>query len=75
MVVKRDDQESTKSTSETFLEIFFAIDKDHDEEITKNQLKRYFETNHRDDHLIEVSRNKSLLMYQCLQLLISNVLF
>ncbi|CAH8486622.1 unnamed protein product [Schistosoma rodhaini] len=53
MVVKRDDQESTKSTSETFLEIFFAIDKDHDEEITKNQLKRYFETNHRDDHLIE----------------------
>lgn len=55
MVVKFDDQESTKPTSKTFLEIFFAIDKDRDEEITKSQLMRYFETNRRDDDLIEVS--------------------
>ncbi|VDO77923.1 unnamed protein product [Schistosoma mattheei] len=53
MVVKFDDQESTKPTSKAFLEIFFAIDKDRDEEITKGQLKRYFETNRRDDDLIE----------------------
>ncbi|KAK4473146.1 hypothetical protein MN116_002740 [Schistosoma mekongi] len=54
MVIKLCKQDGDRSSlTKRILEVFFKNDKDHNEIITNNQLKRYIETNKLDVDLIE----------------------
>ncbi|TNN07558.1 Tegument antigen [Schistosoma japonicum] len=54
MVIKIDKQDDSRSSlTKRLLEVFHEIDKDHNELITNNQLKRYIETNKLDVDLIQ----------------------